>query len=203
MAKDPIGRLGLRHRRLHQRPDAREPGGHRSDRPLAGTANPGFVPQAQSPAAYARVFSRSLDVVSDYFDLDAPNTSRYSGIIRTFPKIAPGLEQPWKPGSPDFYQRLLAFTQTIRHRAMVEITTGQDGGYFVEVKVYKELEDLPAPTRATAGEATYRLQSTLERQFSVIDAGQFDNGWIPIGRDACLEQVILERITRLDATPHK
>lgn len=162
--------------------------------------NPGFLPQAQDKDAYARVFSRALDVASDYFDIDAPNTSRYAGIIRTLPRIAPGIEQFWKPGSPDFYQRLLAFTQTIRHRCLIEITTGQDGGYFVEVKVFKELEDLPAPTRATAGEATYRLLPTVERQFTVVMEGQFDNGWIPIGRDGPLEQVILERITRLDAT---
>jgi hypothetical protein len=174
----------------------------RFDQAQASAANPGFVPQSQSPAAYARVFSRCLDVVSDYFVIDAPGTSRYAGIIRTFPQIAPGIEQPWKPGSPDFYQRLLAFTQTIRHRAIVEITTGQDGGYFVEVKVFKELEDIPAPSRATAGEATYRQWTPLERQFSVIDIGQFESNWIPIGRDPLLEQVILERITRLD-TPHK
>ncbi|MBY0231214.1 MAG: hypothetical protein K2W96_18185 [Gemmataceae bacterium] len=160
--------------------------------------NPGFVPQSQSAAAYARVFSRCLDVASDYFDLDPANTSRYAGVIRTFPRIAPGIEQPWKPGSPDFYQRLLAFTQTIRHRAIIEITTGQDGGYFVEVKVFKELEDLPAPSRATAGEATYRLLPTVERQFTVVEPGQFEPGWIPIGRDGPLEQVMLERITRLD-----
>jgi hypothetical protein len=58
------------------------------------------------------------------------------------PRIAPGLEQPWKPGSPDCAQRLLATFQTIRHRASVLITPAEDGGFFVDVKVLKELEEL-------------------------------------------------------------
>src|SRR4051794_21799187 len=75
--------------------------------------NPIYIPQ--SPMAYARVFETIEDVLSDYFQI--AYTNRFSGEIQTFPSIAPGIEQPWKPGSPDLYQRLLAFAQTIRHRA--------------------------------------------------------------------------------------
>ncbi|NBO90709.1 MAG: hypothetical protein EBV06_00085 [Planctomycetia bacterium] len=163
----------------------------------AGTAStPVFLPQ--SALGYPRVFEKCLDVVGDYFEIDPAGTNRYAGIIRTKSRIAPGIEQPWKMGSPSLYQRLLAFKQTIRHRAVLEITTGRDGGYFVDVKVLNELEDLAQPTRATAGQATFRLESTVERQFDVVEPGQFDASWIPIGRDLALEQVILERISRLD-----
>lgn len=171
------------------------------DRPIAAGNNPGFVPGAQSPEAYKRLFTKCLDVLGEYFELDAANTSRYGGTIRCLPRIAPGIEQPWKPGSPDLYQRMLAFCQTYRHRAMIDITTGQDGGYFVDVRVYRELEDLAAPSRATAGEATYRLVPTIERANTVLDPAQAEATWIPMGRDTPLEQVILERITRLDAGP--
>ena len=57
-------------------------------------------------------------------------------------------------------------------------------------------------SRLTAGEATFVLPTTVERQFEVVDAAIFEWDWIPIGRDHELEQVILERIARLDiSTP--
>src|SRR5262245_55590271 len=96
----------------------------------AAHGNPVYIPQG--PMAYARVFEKVLDVLSDYFDIAYAN--RYEGRIETFPTVAPGIEQPWKPGSPDLYQRLLAFCQSIRHRAIVTITTADDGGYFIDVK---------------------------------------------------------------------
>ncbi len=157
--------------------------------------NPLYIPQ--TTMAYARIFEKTLDVLSEYFDIAYQN--RYEGRIETLPKIAPGIEQPWKPGSPDFRQRLYAFFQTIRHRAIVNITTANDGGYFITVQVLKELEDLPAPTRTTAGEATFRLESTIQRQYEVVDFELYQSNWIPIGRDVKLEQVILERLSRLDA----
>jgi hypothetical protein len=164
--------------------------------------NPLYIPQG--PMAYARVFEKILDILSDYFEIAYAN--RYDGRIETFPKTAPGIEQPWKPGSPDFQQRLLAFFQSIRHRAIVCITTANDGGYFIQVQVLKELEDVPTPVRATAGDATFRLDSTVEmKQFDVVNPALFGAGpaegvWIPIGRDVKLEQVILDRLSRLDVT---
>jgi hypothetical protein len=165
----------------------------RTSRAVA-TENPVYIPQG--PMAYARVFEKVYDILQDYWEIGYAN--RYDGRIETLPRIAPGLEQPWKPGSPDLYQRLLAFTQTIRHRAIVVITAAEDGGFFIDVKVLKELEDLPAPARVTAGDATFRMESTVERQYDVIDPVVFELSWIPVGRDHALEQVILERIACFD-----
>jgi hypothetical protein len=167
----------------------------RSDKVIA-QENPLYIPQGQGAATYARVFEKTLDVLDDYFEI--AYMSRYEGRIETQPTVAPGLEQPWKPGSPDCYQRLLAFLQTIRHRAIVIINTADDGGYWISVKVLKELEDLPVPVRATAGAATFRMNTTVERQFEVIETGVYQAGWIPIGRDYKLEQVILERLAKCD-----
>ena len=163
-------------------------------RPTPVHENPVYIPQ--HPMAYARVFETIEDVLSDYFIIVYAN--RFDGRIVTQPSIAPGIEQPWKPGSPDLYQRLLAFTQTIRHRAIVEITTAKEEGFFVSIKVLKELEDIPAPTRATTGEATLRLESTVQRQFEVVYPEFYEANWIPIGRDTKLEQVLLDRISRMD-----
>jgi hypothetical protein len=131
-------------------------------------------------------------VVDDYFEISYAN--RYDGRIETFPAIAPDLGQWWKYGSPDFYGRLLATTQTIRHRASVLIQPADDGGFFVQVTVFRELEDLPRPLRQTAGGAIFRTQSSVERQFEVIDPTVQDAGWVPLGRDPCIEQAILAKI---------
>jgi hypothetical protein len=163
-------------------------------RPNPGVSvdNPVFVPEG--PPAYGLVFERVLDVVDDYFEIAYAN--RYDGRIETFPRISPGLEQPWKAGSPDCYQRLEATLQTLRRRADVLIRPADDGGFFVQVTVFKELEDLPKPIRATSGAAAFRSDNSVERQFEVIDPTVFESNWIPLGRDAELESLILQRIKK-------
>lgn len=158
--------------------------------PSIKVENPIYLPQG--PKQYGAVFEKVLDIVSEYFEISYSN--RYDGRIETFPQISPGLGQPWKSGSPDLYQRLEATLQTIRHRGSVLISTAEDGGFFVQVTVFKELEDLPRPSRATAGAASFRTENTLERQFEVIDPTVFESNWIPVCRDTELEQVILQRL---------
>jgi hypothetical protein len=154
--------------------------------------NPVYV--ALGPPSYGMVFEKVLDVVDDYFEIAF--TNRYDGRIEAFPRITPGLGQPWRPGNPGLYNRLHATTQTLRHRAFVLIQPADDGGFFVQVTVFKELEDLPQPIRATAGAAAFRSDNTVDRLTEVIDPAVFDAHWIPLGRDADLEQLILQRIRR-------
>jgi hypothetical protein len=164
--------------------------------PFVTQENPVYLPQGPQPEVYDKIFQKALDIVDDFWEIAYSN--RYEGRIESQPAVAPGIIQPWKPGSPDFYQRLLADLQSIRHRCIVLITTADEGGYYVDVKVLKELEDLPAPVRATAGSASFRMNSTIERQFEVIEQPLYEVNWIPIGRDFKLEQVILERLAECD-----
>jgi hypothetical protein len=154
--------------------------------------NPVYVPLG--PNSYGVVFEKVFDVISEYFEIAYAN--RYDGRIESFPRVAPGLGQPWKPGSPDLYQRLLASFQSIRHRAFVLIQVADDGGYFVQVVVFRELEDLPKPTEIMASNAAFRSQDTVERQFEVIDPAVYDSHWAPIGRDPAMEHAIIEKIKK-------
>jgi hypothetical protein len=156
--------------------------------------NPVYIPLGTSQTSYRKVFETVIDVVDDYFDI--AETNPYAGLIRTHPRVAPGLEQFFKPGSPDFDQRLLATLQSIRHYAVVKIDGARDGGYWVDVKVFKELEEVARPIRATAGAAAFRSDITVERQFEVIEPVAVTSGWIPIGEDAKLEQEILARLKK-------
>jgi hypothetical protein len=161
---------------------------------LPEVTNPVYVPLG--PHSYGLVFEKVLDVVSDYFDIAYSN--RYDGRVETFPSAAPGLGQFWRPGSPDFYQRLYATLQSVRHRAIVLIQPAEDGGYFIDVRVFKELEDVPAPSRATAGPAIFRADNVANRDVEIFGEGIFNAAWVPIGRDHKLEQVILSRLARFD-----
>src|SRR5262249_53350576 len=127
--------------------------------PAVTVENPVWLPLGSEPQNYGKVFEQILDVVDDYFEIAYAN--RYDGRIETFPHISPGLEQFWKPGSPDGYQRVEATLQTIRHRGAVLIQPAPDGGVFVQVTIFKELEDLPRPIRATAGSAAFRSDNTV------------------------------------------
>jgi hypothetical protein len=158
--------------------------------PAVAVDNPLYVPLG--PVSYSNVFERVISVITEYFEIRYSN--RYSGEIITFPRIAPGLDQPWKRGSPDLAQRLEATLQTLRHRAEVKIDPAPDGGFFVSVTVYKELEDLSRPIRATAGAASFRTDNPLERQFEVVDPFVLEGNWIPLGRNVPMEQAILQRI---------
>jgi hypothetical protein len=172
----------------------------RADLPAGPCPNP--VMLAGGPPQYAALFETVLNVVDDYFEIMEAN--RYSGVIRSHPKIAPGLDQIWKPGSPDGAERLLATIQTIRYRCEVTIQpvaadAGQPaapGGYLVQVVVLKELEDLARPIRATAGAAAFRSDNTVDREFEVVEPTVIDTSWIPKGREPYLEQEILKRIAR-------
>jgi hypothetical protein len=160
--------------------------------PGACAENPVYVPLG--PHSYGAVFENVFDVVSQYFEIAYAN--RYDGRIETFPRIAPGLGQPWKPGSPDLYQRLLNTFQSMRNRAFVLIQVADDGGYFIQVVVFRELEDLPKPVSQYAGNAAFRSDDTVERQFEVIDPAVYDSHWIPLGRDTAFENAIIQKIKK-------
>jgi hypothetical protein len=158
--------------------------------PATCVENPVYVPLGNT--AYPMVFEKVLDVVDDYFEVSYSN--RYDGRVETFPAIAPGFEQFWKPGNPDLRDRLEATAQTIRNRAVVLIQPADGTGYFIHVTVFKELEDQPSPMRTTAGAASFRGIPSVEREYEVVDPTVFQQNWIPKGRNCPLEQLILERI---------
>src|SRR5262245_64420995 len=162
-------------------------------RPASVEENPIVVaPGTPDRNSYAEVYERVLNVLDDDFDL-RPST-RYSGIVETYPKTAPGFEQPWKPGSPDHRERLLATCQSVRYTAMVQISDGERGGYRVYVEVKKEVEDLPVPlgvsgTDSPGALASFRETPSVDRQPALITASAVtDRRWPPAGRAFAYER---------------
>ena len=160
--------------------------------PVVMVENPVYIPLGANGDGYNLVFQHVIDVIDDYFEIAYAN--RYDGRIETHPRIAPGYEQIWKPGNPDHFGRFWATLQTLRHRCFILIQPADDGGFFVQVTVFRELEDLPKPSRTSAGAAAFRSDNTLDRSFEVIDPAVFEPSWAPLGRDIPLEQAILEQL---------
>ena len=164
-------------------------------------ANPVYVPFNSAPQSYAALFAHVLDVIGDY-GFDIAYSNRYEGRVETFPRISPGLGQPWKYGSPDFER-----ASSPRSRPFA--TASSCSSHRQRRRLLHQRESLqgtagPAwPSRATAGAASFRSDPSLERQYEVIETGQFKNGWIPIGEDLPMEQAILDRLVHCDPTDVK
>ena len=142
-----------------------------TDNPLLARAVPGdtsnemvFAPDEPGPAAYAELSEKVADAVDDIFVI--ADASRYDGKIEGAACVAPGLGQPFKPGSPNSYERTLATFQSMRHRCFVLIKpetdpTTQNVVYVVSVTVFKELEDVGVPLRSPGLSARFAAMPRL------------------------------------------
>ncbi len=116
------------------------------------------------------------------------------GWIETRPKIGGSIFEPWKKDSTPGFERRLATLQTIRRFAKVRIIPTADS-YLIDLRVYKELEDLSQPLGSSISSRPTRVDDTLD--IDRIEIPVVENaGWIPLGRDFSLEQTILQNIRK-------
>lgn len=155
-------------------------------------ANPVFIPITDPHCAWEQL----VDVVNDYFRIEREEPVRVvgnmltEGSITTAAEVSPTILEPWRQDTADRAQRIENTLQTMRRRAVVRVVPAQ-GGHWVDVQVFKDLEDLARPEYATAGAATLRYDDTLTRIVEPIGGQSLTQGWIAQGRDAVLEQYII------------
>ena len=170
-------------------------------RTWSGPVRPVLVPYCDNPvfvpAANREQFWETLvDVVDDYFEIEreqpiqAMGTALTEGRIDTQPLLGATVFEPWHRDSVGAYERWESTLQSMRRRAEIRVVPGQ-GGYWVYVAVFKELEDTSEPFPSTAGAATFRNDNSLTRVVNPIGEQETNEGWIPRGRDMALEQRIL------------
>jgi hypothetical protein len=158
-------------------------------------ANPIFIPVADPQCAWETI----VDVVGGYFRIEREEPARVvgnvptEGTITTFPDVSPTIFEPWRHDTVDPEQRVENTLQTMRRRAVLHVTPAQ-GGCMVDVAVFKELENLVPPERATAGAATFRYDSTLTGVINPIVGQPAMEGWIGRGRDASMEQYLIANL---------
>lgn len=166
--------------------------------------NPLTLPPAEDTFVWLQV----VDVVDDYFRIrsEQPVQNRgdmiLDGRLETAYKTGASMSEPWRKDSTDGFERLQSTLQSIRRRAFVFVRP-VGAGYEIEVVVQKELEDTDRSLDATEGPVTSRDNGISLHRGG--ESGPVTLGWIPLGRDASLEQLILQdilgRVTQPDRGP--
>ncbi len=166
--------------------------------PLAYVPNPLELP----PAEDNFVWSQVVDAVDDYFRIarEQPVQNRsglvLDGRLETSYQVGASIFEPFRKDSTPGFERLQSTLQSIRRRAIVTVRP-YGAAYQIEVVVQKDLEDtdrtLSSTESATSG--SQRHDGTIIRTPDPSIAAPLTLGWIPLGRDTSLEQVILRDIT--------
>ncbi|MDR3109900.1 MAG: hypothetical protein LBU65_09495 [Planctomycetaceae bacterium] len=157
--------------------------------------NPKFV----ATQDYLKLWATVYDVIDSHFDVAKSDPIRlYDGVLTegrltTKPKIAPSLLEPWHANSGSLNERCDSTLQTIQHRAVVRIVPEQ-GGFLIEVQVFKEIEAKANPLGAEATSANLRSDGASNTLNSRIDSIPSSEGWTTFDRDTKLEERLLNEI---------
>ncbi|MGI9474850.1 MAG: hypothetical protein ACR2NZ_25190, partial [Rubripirellula sp.] len=167
----------------------------RSESPEDFVPNPLELP----PSPDEFVWSQVIDTVDDYFRISREQPVQNSegiildGRVETSYRIGASCFEPWRKDSTAGFERLQSTLQSIRRRAIVTVRP-RGPGYTIEVIVQKDLEDVDRSQYSTESSAATRHDGTVVRREDRFDDSPVTLGWIPMGRDTSLEQVILSDI---------
>ena len=166
---------------------------------LSGCASLPWSQQAATNPVFVRASSQELvwegavDALhNNQFQIHREN--RLDGIIESRYKTGSGLLEPWHHDSVGLRSRLESTLQSIRRKVFVTITPAE-GGYFVGVEAYKELEDVNQASNS-AGAATFLDNNANKRDLTAVVGQAAPSGWIPKGRDLDLEQLLARSLQR-------
>lgn len=178
--------------------------------PATVLPNPLPVPVVDLDFAWEQIAA----VVEEYFKIQHEERVRLvggiltEGRIDTVPLAASTLLELWRHDSVTFHDRLLATLQSMRRRAFIRVIPVQSG-FLVDLQIEKDLEDLPRPSMDRSGRSTFDQIQGVDRTTNPIPSLASPPGvppippiptagWINVGRDVALEQVMLSKIqTRL------
>ncbi len=163
---------------------------------VRGIQNPLMVPGNDQYVLWETV----VDVIRLYFSriqeeipCQKNGEMMTEGLLVTHPQVGATLLEPWRRDSVSMEQRKEATMQSIRRIARVRVRPTPHG-YAIEVRVFKELEDMAAPSMARLPAATFRLDTDLPDVQDPISVHDYRVGWIPQGRDVELEREILTQL---------
>ena len=153
------------------------------------------------------LWSVLVDVIDNHFEIEREIPVRLygnvltEGHIESKPKIGASMTELWHADSVGVAERFDCTLQTIRRRVEV-LVVPETGGYTIEVKVFKELEDNPRPLRAVANASNLRFRDSADEFADKIDVDRSSAGWFIIERDAAMEnRLLMEIVYRLKNPP--
>ena len=153
------------------------------------------------------LWSVLVDVIDNHFDIEREMPIRLygnvltEGLVESKPKIGASLAELWHADSVGVEERFDCTLQTIRRRVEAHVVP-ETGGYTIDVKVFKELEDNPQSLRAVSNASNLRFRDSVDQFADKIDVDPSSAGWFIIERDAALEnQLLTEILFRLKNPP--
>jgi hypothetical protein len=165
--------------------------------------NPVFVP-VQNPEV---LHNALVDVVDDHLRIETEERVRIIdntmtvGVITTYKEMSSTIAEPWRSDTVSFYDKLESTFQTYRRYARVMMVP-VEGGFNVEIHVFKDLEDVPKPLNAPAGSGVLRNETSQTHVQIPVTQQPMVTGWIPMGRDLNLEQKMINQLfVRLGLQP--
>lgn len=157
-----------------------------------GVGNPELVTTYNANQSWERI----VEAIHD-FHFEIENEDRLAGTIETKYRAGASILEPWQPDAVGLDNRLEGTFQSIRRRLVVSVQPSPPNALQIEVKAFKELEDLPGIAANSPGGATFRESTPLERDMKVVVGQSTPSNWIPKGRDAALEQQVMARILQV------
>ena len=174
----------------------------RDNMPILSNVTPEPNPMFVTSTNNDYVWECIVDAVDDYFEIEREDPIRIygnidsvisEGRIDTRPQIAATYLEPWFQDSVTQEERLESTCQTMRRRATVRVVP-DNNGFLIFVSIYKELEDLERPLGANTGATSFTHVNSINTITNIGSDAPTSYGWIPMGRDAAMEQRILLKI---------
>ncbi len=139
------------------------------------------------------LWERAVEVLNrNHFQV--ARESKLEGIIETDYRGGSNILEPWHPDSVGLENRLESTLQSIRRRVVISMQSSGVGVMMVNVRVDKEIEDLPGLAANYEGGATFSENEPLNRDLNQVVGQSSPSRWLPLGRDPLLERKIMAEI---------
>jgi hypothetical protein len=159
--------------------------------PVAATGGASTI---QVSDAYRDSLWERAVVVLNRNHFQVARESKLEGIIETEYRGGSGILEPWHPDSVGLSNRMESTLQSIRRRVLIDMQSLGSGVMTVNVRVDKELEDLPGLAANSEGGATFSENQPLNRDLNQVVGQSGPSRWISIGRDPALERKLLSEL---------
>ena len=146
-----------------------------------------------SAERYDVMWERTVAVLNNYH-FSIARESKIEGVIETHYRAGSNLLEPWHHDSVGFYNRLESTVQSIRRRVIVTFQTSSPGMVTVNVRVDKEIEDVPGLAANYEGGATFSEGQPLQRDLDQVVGQVGGSRWLHRGTDPALESELMRQI---------
>ena len=145
-----------------------------------------------------RLWDKTLSVLRQ-FDFQPDRRDRAAGLITTFPTTSMQWHEPWRKDVADTYSLAHASLHTTQRKVTVRFVRADRPAIQVQVDVYRLSR--PETQITTASSTLHGFTGSLPTTEGRAGGAEGSaNRWVPLGRDAKMENRLLRRILQVNST---